>query len=185
MYLFLDTETNHCYLNTKKDLSYRPYIAQISMMYTTEDELVVGEYHSYVWRSDWHMSEKATEFTGITDEDCDKYGLPLEISLLVFSKMIKMCKYLVCYNINFDLNVLKFSYDRIGKLDVFPNNFKNICLMKNTKTYLKRKRNTNLTEAYETICKKSFDPHKSKNDTIAAKELFFEMKNNGYVFNYE
>jgi len=72
-------------------------------------------YNTLVKTDGKEVSEEAVRYTGITTEQCNKWGLPLEVVVQEFNTLLESADYIVAHNgRNFDIPVISNVYNTIG-----------------------------------------------------------------------
>ena len=196
MYLIIDTETNG--LPNMHNIKYGDYplytniekyntarVIQISFMICDEN-LNEIEMHDYVIKRQG-FDINNYEFHNITNEISDN-GFQFDVVMNIFYEKLKLCKYIIAHNINFDINVIKSELFRRQKYDLISllENYDTICTVKTFKYIVKAKNKYNkikdpsLKELYYYAFKKDIEnAHNSKYDVINLhKATKYLMDNN-------
>ncbi len=61
------------------------------------------------------IGQEVVDLTGVDNNLCNKIGRPIEVVLGLLEHDLKIVKHVVGYNLDFDLNILKSEYFKIGK----------------------------------------------------------------------
>lgn len=104
--LFFDTETNGTDPKTS-------YICQLAAMLTDPEGNTKTEINTLIRPRGWEIPESAAAVHGITQEDCENYGIPVEIAVGWFAILAEQSSTVVAHNIKFDLDMLVPNMDSI------------------------------------------------------------------------
>lgn len=102
MDLIFDTETT--------GLSGDARIMQLSMILVDEKRRVVSIFKCHVKPPEggFQIHPKALETHGITNEDCERFGLPIKSVLQLFFNWAKKANTLVGFNVDYDIKRVEF-----------------------------------------------------------------------------
>lgn len=124
MAIVFDTETTGLTLAGINDLSKQPKIIEFGAIKLCDEALKKGEYKelarmSFLVNPRQKIPAQATKIHGIKDEDLIdqqefSYHFPKIVNFFFAEK------YLVAHNIAFDIALLKFELQRLGRLTQFP-----------------------------------------------------------------
>ena len=159
MQLFIfDTETTGLPVNFNSpttDVHDWPHIVQISgiLFDTTTRKILKCINHLIKTSPDIDVPPESTKIHGITKEQTDKDGIPIQIALYLLNHIAKDADVIIGHNLSFDIKMIEVEYNR-NKL--FIRSMSNILLKPHTCTMRL------LTQ----ICK---IPHKSKNVKVNVK----------------
>jgi DNA polymerase III epsilon subunit-like protein len=185
--------------NTTESL---PHIIHLSyVIYDTLCQEVVKIYNQYIQLpTNFTLSEKITEITGITQDICDRRGIPISDALEEFAKDYLTCKTIVSHNFQFDSRMIKLELARhwsngyIAK--VFNKNYEEensidryCTMMQGTRWYyLYQKENgypnpkwkwPKLVQLYQAMFNKTPDHlHNSLIDTLVCLRCYLKMRHN-------
>lgn len=110
--IFVDTETTG--LNRSKGKKPGRRICQLAFKKATRGGQVVTIFSSFVRPKGWKVPKSATRVHGITQEDCETHGKPIEEILTTFSRAALGCDLIIAHNAGFDRNVIAEEMDRLG-----------------------------------------------------------------------
>lgn len=200
MYLFFDTETN--------GFPPKARMTQLGFILTDEFGNIIKEYQSIIKPDGWIIkdvkwylnneikdTQKATMdnaikkggfFTdnNISTERCEKEGIPVFGPLREFQEALKLCKYKIAHNINFDNKIISKEIDLAG---ITPELFrfkKSYCTMLTTVEFVgainkwgKPGKWPKLEELHIKLFNCNFDgAHDALDDVRAMVKCFFELK---------
>lgn len=209
MYLFFDTETTGLPKDYKApftDLDNWPRIVQFAWaLYNAEGKLF-KKFSGLVKPNGWvipnikhfldqgHPLEVAMEkaefwiTNNLTQEDCEKNGIPIEKVLLQFVNAIDESKFLIAHNFLFDFNVTASEMLRVSlKAQTKPTK---ICTMMSTINIVKAPyangrsgyKFPKLMELHRYLFNEDFDgAHDAGFDVAATAKCFFELKRRNLI----
>lgn len=113
--LFFDTETTGVPVKGAKTGDPRqPKLVQLAFILTDEQGKERSSCSVIVKPEGWKIPDDAAAVHGITTDMAHAYGIPLKAALAVFAHTLLRCDLLVAHNIQFDLKILSYAFDRIG-----------------------------------------------------------------------
>jgi len=115
--LYYDTETTKI-LQKNAPIEEQPHIVQLAAILIDDDLGEIASINVIVKPDGWEVPEEAAQVHGITTEKAEKFGIPLIVALASFSNLCKVSDLLVAHNNYFDLGVLGFEYERLGKPNI-------------------------------------------------------------------
>jgi len=188
--LFFDTETNGLpnFRAPNNDRS-QPHIVQIAAMICDESGNVKSTLNTLISRDNWIIGEELQAIHGISNEDCDKFGMPIEIAMLALMDMRDSCGIGVAHNISFDNRMLEIEACRraqnwdSGQIfwECTAAMTTPICRMPPTAKMLAagfdKFKMPKLIEAHQHLFGEDFDKaHDAMADVMACKRIYFECK---------
>lgn len=112
--LGFDTETTHL-VNFKlpsEDPS-QPYITELAAKLVVEDTReVVGSMNVLIQPQGWVIGQEASDMTGITMAQLERYGVPLAQALEMFVAMWRLADLRVAHNEPFDNRIMRIAFKR-------------------------------------------------------------------------
>lgn len=174
MYLFFDTETT--------GVTPTDRIVQFAAMLYDEKRQPIGQFKTMVKRDGWTIPEGAAAIHGISDADCDRYGIPVLEVLLVFKNWCSMADILIAHNIPFDLTKVRHEATLAGVIEKLGMPHKQFCTMKATTDLCKLPGRygdykwPKLVEAYKHLFGEGFDgAHDALADVKACARIYFHL----------
>jgi len=170
--IILDTETTDTPKPEETNLDFQPHMTEIFCLKVSSDKKmkVIDSFHSLVKPFDSTgnvvpVPGFITKITGIDDYTLKKAPSFLKIS----NKLIKFflgCEVMVAHNLSFDLNIIRYELQRIGKEFNFPYPMIHHCTVEISR-HVKGYRLKN-NELYEFAKGKPFEgSHRAKADVMA------------------
>lgn len=179
MILFHDTETT--------GVAGKPYIVQLAFI-ATEDTGLVRASGNYIIKPDGYseVPKEASDVHGITFETAQRCGVPLSVAISSFNNVALNCHTIVAHNLQFDLRMIEYAYER-GGWPSRVSTLKKFCTMEHLKNKVcipptakmraagrHEFKSPKLSEAYEYAFKKPLlNAHDALYDVNACKELYF------------
>ena len=115
MYLVFDTETTGFPLKDKPaDYPGQARIVQLAALLLDENFKERACLNTLIRPSGWTISAGAQQAHGITQEDCQNYGVPIEVALKFFDFLLSGTEVLIAHNISFDNQLLNIEYELAG-----------------------------------------------------------------------
>lgn len=204
--LFIDIETNGLPVNARNldytNLNNWPYIIEIGiilMQGTYEKEnfhFNVSKRESFILRPEhkFIISSESESIHGISQEKAESEGFSRKNVLNYIWNLINQTEYIVCHNMDFDLNVLKCEFIRNNlaysskQIDShFAHIKREICTMKETVDFCAIKNNNGykwptLEELYKKLFEKELpDKHRADKDVYATCKCFSELLKRGII----
>jgi superfamily I DNA/RNA helicase/DNA polymerase III epsilon subunit-like protein len=193
-YLIVDTETNgiplrlgfNSYYNYKNIDKYNvARIVQISWVVCGNNDVIIED-HDYIIQPNGFKIDNS-RIHGITEEIARTKGRMIRSILEIFTKSAATVDYIVCHNVNFDINVIKSEMFRLGRQDMINVLEKKllICTLETANNRIKKLghyHSSKLENLYEYLTgNEMHGAHNSKFDVAATKEVFCGMVNRGYL----
>lgn len=105
--LIFDTETTGLY---NKNLPYtdrnQARIVQLACLLVDHEYNHLASFKSLIYPDGWHIHEGAQACHGISLEQCQRYGMPIDCAFEVFLYMSKRAQQIVSFNLAFDSNMM-------------------------------------------------------------------------------
>lgn len=115
MYLFLDTETTGFPSDEVGPLDpTQARICQIGAILQDANQRVVGEINFLIAREGWSIPDRLVEIHGITNDMCDRFGVPLRLAMTSFAYLAAQAQLVVIHNVPFDTRMLKMASAQLG-----------------------------------------------------------------------
>ena len=163
--LFLDTETAN--LTTKN-------VVQIAAILSSNGK-ELASINLLIKPDNWTIDPKAQEIHGISLEDCERYGVPIDAALWLFDSLSNQADCIIAHNLQFDEGVIAGEYRRLGRQWLIPGRYctmkesTNICKIPGPRGYKWPK----LIEAHEFFMGCGFDgAHSAMEDTRACLRIY-------------
>jgi DNA polymerase III subunit epsilon len=181
MYLFIDTET------TGKE---NAKICQLAMVFTDNSLNTKGIVSSYIKPEGWFIPKSATAYHGITQEQCELFGLPVKALLKVFNFYADKSDLIIAHNAKFDKRCIEQETSANGLLASATPWY---CTMENSTPILAIPNATNrgykwpkLSEAFKFFTGQDLqNAHDALWDTRACREVFRGIKKHQQSVNLE
>lgn len=181
MYLIFDTETTGLPKN-----GFNPHITELAAMLVNNDLEEQAVLNVLIRPEGWEIPEEAATLTGISTDQCHKYGVPLSLAMQMFSEFAKGAV-LVAHNYEFDKDMLERSgFSTKGHFYY--------CTMENTTPLMKlppsermkragygnKYKPPKLIEAYKHFYGKEFQgAHRALTDVKACRAVFSALRKQG------
>ncbi len=108
MHLIVDTETSGFYQpSLALDDPKQGRIIQLAALLLDEQLSEVGSFSTLIYPTTWIISPGAQSVHGITQERCDKYGIPIDIALAALTGFFDCAETIVAHNWRFDGSMLQ------------------------------------------------------------------------------
>lgn len=182
MYLFFDTETN----------GFPPAarMTQLAfMLYNEEGELML-QFESIIKPDGWTVpKEKFFIDNNMSTERCEEEGIEVFDALRTFQEALKLCKYKIAHNINFDNQIVSKEIKLAGIEPALFQFKKQFCTMMSTVDFVgainkwgKPGKWPKLEELHIKLFGENFDgAHDALADVKAMAKCFFELKRRGLI----
>jgi len=208
-YLFLDLETNglpSTYKDPESDWQNWPEIVQIAYLICDADGKRIKEESLFIKPDNWMLSDEASDFLNLTNDDLRRKGQMLETALdylfhsedfFYSSNEPLPFKYIIGHNIEYDINCLKAALTKINKNGKYnPTAYEvskliqkvpTLCTMKSTTEFCalggyKGNKYPKLEELYEKLFDKTIvGQHDALNDVRATSACFWNLKDLGII----
>lgn len=188
LFLIVDVETTG--LPTKRNAHYSetkywPRVVQMSWgIYKKSGEEIKIEDH-IIYPDQFEINVESSKIHGIYQEQALKEGKKISDILELFQKDVDSVNYIICHNVNFDINVINSEYFRLNK-KLKKKNKVIICTMLGTTNLCKLPSKFNysnfkypkLEELFNFCFKQEMtNAHNSKYDVINLAKCFFNLIN--------
>lgn len=187
-YLFLDTETTGFRKNGGLKQEGQARVCQIAMILTDNEGGILAEYATLIKPDGWKISSGAEECHGISQNECEIYGLPAQLMMKNYEAMAEKAGVIIAHQALFDKAMMEIE-------TVYANNIKAIqkswfCTMENNTQVCKipptekmkaagrfNYKTPSLAETYEFYTGKKIEgAHDAMVDARACKDIFFAMR---------
>lgn len=178
MYLFFDTETN--------GFPPKARMTQLAFILLDENMNVIQQYSSHVLPDGWTVpKDKFFIDNNMSTERCQAEGIPVYDVLRKFQEALKLCKYKIAHNINFDNKIVSKEIQLAGITHELFQFKKSYCTMLNTTDLVGIKKShaggnkwPKLIELHQFLFNKDFKgAHDALDDVKAMVNCFVELKN--------
>ena len=190
IFMCFDTETTGLPLDNNKsffDINNWPRIVQISfsLFRFLHNNVEIDYQKDYVIApEDFVIPLESTKVHGINQKDALSKGFSMEDVLLYIADQLQYVDYIVCHNVDFDINVLRSEFLRFG-IDVSKQftHIKTICTMKSgARLFPKEKNWPKLEDLYLYLTgEKMQGAHNALNDVNATIKCFEKLIQRGII----
>jgi len=190
--LFTDTETTG-FKKSGLIVEGQARVCQIAMILTDKTGRILAQFSSYIKPNGWKIGDGAFKQHGISQEDCENYGMPQSHFMGMFLTFLQKSNLVVAHNSNFDESMMDVEtayYNDASDLSMKSPKRPWYCTQKNTvdiccvpptekmiavgRTHYKT---PSLAEAYHHFTGKRIEgAHDAMVDTRACMEIYFGMK---------
>lgn len=181
-YLFLDVETTGFKKSGNLIQEGQGRVCQIAMILAREDGRILSEFSSLIKPDGWTIGAGAQKVHGISQEDCEEYGLSIDGIMNVFEIMVDKSTQRVAHNEAFDrgmmdVEVAYYTQNYLGDDSIYLEPQKPwFCTMKSN-VHINNGRWPKLAQAYKHYTGKELSgAHDAMVDTRACMEIFFAMR---------
>lgn len=127
-YVIFDTETSDLF---KKDLPLdhpnQARIVQLACVLIDSSFNEINIFSTLIKPDNWLISPGAQAVHGISQKDCETYGIPIQIALSIFDSFMNQSNYQVAHNSRFDTQMIDVEQSCLG---INPKDWSNvICTM--------------------------------------------------------
>ena len=200
--LVFDTETTGIpNRNLPMNDDSQPHIVQLAAILADDEGNTMASMNVIIKPAGWTIPDAAANVHGITNDIAEKYGISINLALVMFMEMFQKCDYLVAHNIEFDLNMLRryakdqenfvFENKMITRFDTMKMMIDECKLPLTERQKYAKAYNSNigdykqptLSESYWHVFTEEIDgAHDAMVDVEACKELFYNYKDNEHIF---
>ena len=193
--LFMDFETTGFPRNGLVH-SEQARVCQGAMILTTETGRILSEFVTLFKPRSWTISPEAEKVHGVTQKDCEDYGIAPDHFIKLFAAFQPDISHLVAHGSNFDERMLKIELAYFNQRHEKHNrevphetpwfctktHARDICQIPPTEKMIANNRNhykdPTLVEAYEIIVGQRFQgtAHTAMDDARACMEIYFGIK---------
>lgn len=162
-------------------------IMQLAMMLMNDDK-EIAVYKSLVMPNNWGpVHPKAYEAHRLTIEQCDEFGVNIDLVLQMFGYFYELCDVAVAFNKDFDIKLLEIEYCR--QAGVMPRHKPYYCAMKPMTTIVGLKQEGSnrpkwpkLKEAYKFVTGEELEgAHDALSDVRGTGKVWSYIIQNGIV----
>lgn len=179
-----DVETTG-FVNYKIPLSdpKQARIIQLAALAFDETGRSRGEMNCLIKPDGWEISPGAQKCHGISIEDCENFGVPINVALNYFYFLVQKSDLVIAHNMDFDFSLIGVECAQKEK-DNFLALKEKFCTMKESTPILKlpKKRGSGykspqLQEAYAYYYGENFEgAHDAMADVKACRDVYFKLK---------
>ena len=120
MNLCFDTETTGLFdKRAPADAAHQPKPVRVAGILFDEDE-EKGLVDLIVRPEGWQVPKEASDIHGISHEDAMRYGVPLKAALSAIVNMQRVCRKLIGFNTQFDIDTVRSGLAGLGTSAEFP-----------------------------------------------------------------
>jgi DNA polymerase-3 subunit epsilon len=112
--LYFDTETTGFPPKAGAPLAECPYIVQLAAILVDDEHGEMLALNAIIKPDGWIVPDGAAEVHGITTEKADRFGIPASVIIPAFGSMVALADEIVAHNIEFDLKLATFEFERHG-----------------------------------------------------------------------
>jgi len=174
MIILWDVETTGL-INFKLPLSdeSQPRILSLAAILCDNEGNIAETLDTLIYHHGLEIPEFITKINGITQDDCEERGIPIEEALARYNDMKSRSTVRVAHNLSFDKQMIARETLALGQ-EHQPYNGESFCTVKMCKTMgLPGK----LEDAYRSIFGKEMEnAHTAMGDVLACKEIFFKIR---------
>ena len=187
-YMAIDTETTGF---AKKGDNIQPgqaRVCQLAFLFFDAEGKSLAEFSHYIQPDAWTINESASKATGITDEMCYEFGVPMRDAYAMYSHYAGMASFIIAHKISFDKRLMEIeaSYQSYN-----PPSAPWFCTMEESKEIVKAPlsdkqvacnftgyKNPRLEESLLALCDRELgeDAHDAMFDVRACQEIFFALQ---------
>ena len=186
-YLFLDTETTGFKRSGALVQPKQARVCQIAMILTDNEGGILAEMSHLIKPEGWIISDGAYDCHGISQQECEMYGLPSQVMMNMYYEMAYKAQTIVAHNSNFDKGMMDIEMAHSGERPVqkpwycTQENSKEICCIPPTDKMKAAGRyhykTPSLAEALKHFTGEDIEgAHDAMVDTRACKDVFFAMR---------
>lgn len=180
-FMFLDTETTGFKKQGNMVQEGQARVCQLAFLLTDSVGRSLSEFSTLIKPDGWKVSQFNIDSCGITQEDCEKYGLAQKSVIALFARMASMATLLVAHNEEFDRNMMNVEqayYNETqpdGKYISVDNPW--FCTMK-TNTHISGGKWPKLEEALTHFTGRTLEgfAHDAMYDVRACRDIFFAAR---------
>lgn len=190
MVLILDIETTGKPIRNDaliSDLNNWPRIVEIAWQKYSHDHVLIEEYNSIIFPKEFEIPLDSSNIHGISTKFAIDNGRDIEQVLLRLNDTLTNVELVVAHNIDFDINILKSEYFRLG-LGSNLQNKEFLCTMKSSINYCAggsqiQNKYPSLKELYYKIFQTNFENHNAILDVRATSKCFWFLSDNRIIEN--
>jgi len=177
-YLFLDTETTGFKKAGPLMQEGQARVCQIAMILTDHLGKSLAEVSLLIKPDNWEVSQYNIDTCGITQDDCEKYGVHFAYAVGLFKQLARKATFIVAHNEKFDKGMMQIEEAHCAVAEGRENKFVEnnwLCTMESNAHIIGGKSLKNCLKHY---CNRSLgeNAHNAKYDTEACRDIFFAMR---------
>jgi len=168
----------------------QPDLVQLGMLLVETDDWSSRARHSMLVRlpDGAQIEEGAKKAHGISEEDCERYGVPLMVAGSLFNQLCLQADVIVAHNLAFDRSIMKTALYRLGGKPDRMGDLRQICTMETSTDILKLPGRfdsykwPSLAEAYRYFTEQEIEgAHDALVDSEACLSVFRSLVERGAV----
>lgn len=177
--LFRDTETTGFKKGGALVQEGQARVCQVALILTDATGRPLQKFSTLIKPDGWLVSKFNVESCGITQEDCEQFGMAMSSVMRLYNRMASAATLLVAHNDDFDHGMFEIEDAYHG--GVLPNKdhltTKRFCTMK-TNTHISGGKWPKLEATLQHYCGRSLgeDAHDAMFDTEACKDIYLAMQ---------
>lgn len=179
LYLINDNETTGFPKSGNKLQEGQARICQMALILCNAKGYTVAKFSTLIKPDGWEISEGAAKVNGLSNEQCEKYGVHIEVALQVFRNFQDKAQTFIAHNAEFDRQMLEIEYAYYNNLRPasaieFPKKPWH-CTMEANR-HINNGKNPSLALALKTFCARELpegEAHDALFDAQACKEIYF------------
>lgn len=106
IFCFLDTETTGFKKQGNMVQEGQGRVCQLAMIIATDTKKIIGQFGTLIKPDGWKIGEGAFKVHGITDEECEKYGISSCAAFNIYARLVKQANKIVAHNKGFDSGMM-------------------------------------------------------------------------------
>tara|TARA_R110000851_G_scaffold111570_2_gene235099 strand:+ start:4992 stop:5594 length:603 start_codon:yes stop_codon:yes gene_type:complete len=107
LYLAIDTETTGFKRSGQLTQTGQARMCQLGMILFDETGKELSSFKTLIKPDDWVIGEGAFRCHGISQEDCEMYGIPQEVAMRLYYALASKAKMKVAHNAKFDQSIME------------------------------------------------------------------------------
>ena len=173
-YLFVDTETTGFKKSGAIKQDGQARVCQVGMILTDATGKIINSFSQLIKPDGWKVSQFNIDSCGITQEDCEKYGVSAKSVFSLFGRYASMASVIVAHNADFDKDfcIIEAAYAEMPMPETSW-----YCTMKEN-THISGGKWPKLSEALQHFCGRQLGnvAHNAMYDVEACKDIFFAAR---------
>ena len=189
--MIFDTETTGMVLRDRSpDDPGQPDLVQLGILLVETDDWTARARHSVLVKlpEGASIEEGAKQAHGISEADCERYGVPLAVAVSLFNQLCLQSDLIVAHNMAFDRSIMQTALFRLGGKPDRMEGVRSICTMQESTDLLKipgrfdSYKWPSLAEAYKHFTQRDLEgAHDALVDTEACLAVFRGLVGEGVV----
>ncbi len=138
--MIFDTETTGIVVRDRSpEDPAQPDLVQLGMLLVETEDWSSRARHSMLVRlpDGVQIEEGAKKAHGISEEDCERYGVPLVVAGSLFNQLCIQADLIVAHNLAFDRSIMKTALHRLGGKPDRMGDLRQVCTMEESTDILK------------------------------------------------